>query len=245
MTPTIRDVAPLEQAAVDAGRLPPRYGRQMQSELMDRLTPLLEPGIAILDVGAGRGPTLAQEDRPPGCRYVGLDISDTELREADDDAYDEAIVHDIAQPLPTPEEFDVVISWQVLEHVRPLDDALESMRLALRPGGVLLAQLSGSFAAFALASRVMPHRVRALAMSKLLGHPEEQKFPTYYDRCYHAALERMLEPWSSAELVPFYRGAIYFDFFRPLQRAYLAYESVAARRQVLDLATHYLVVARR
>ncbi|MEJ7788639.1 MAG: methyltransferase domain-containing protein [Thermoleophilaceae bacterium] len=245
MSPTIRDVAPLEQAAVEAGRLPPRYGGQMQSELMDRLTPLLEPGVAILDVGSGRGPTLAPEDRPPGCHYVGLDVSEDELRAADRDAYDETIVHDIARRLPVDAQFDLVISWQVLEHVRPLDAALESLRHALRPGGTLLAQLSGSFASFALASRLMPHRLRVLAMSKLLGHRVEEKFPTHYDRCYHRALERMLEPWSSATVIPFYRGATYLSFFRPFQRVYLGYESLAARRGMLDLATHYLVVARR
>ena len=109
----------------------------------------------------------------------------------------------------------------------------------------MLAHLSGSFALFALASRLLPHRLRVWAMARLLGHYAEEKFPTYYDRCYHRALERMLEPWSSASVTPFYRGAIYLSFARPLQRAYLAYESVAARRRLLDLATHYLVVARR
>jgi hypothetical protein len=45
--------------------------------------------------------------------------------------------------------------------------------------------------------------------------------------------------------VPFYRGATYFKFSRPLMRAYLAYESTIERRRAANLATHYLVVAKR
>jgi hypothetical protein len=47
------------------------------------------------------------------------------------------------------------------------------------------------------------------------------------------------------EIVPFYRGAPYFRFSRPLQRAYLAYESAIERHDRRNLATHYLVVAKR
>jgi len=55
----------------------------------------------------------------------------------------------------------------------------------------------------------------------------------------------MLSPFSAVEIVPFYRGAPYFGFWRPLQRAYLAYESAIERRERRNLATHYLVIATR
>ena len=245
MSPTLREAPASELDAVRSGLLPRRYGRQMQSELLDRLRPLLVPGVAVLDVGGGRAPTVAAEDRPPGCVYVGLDSSEAELRAAGPGAYDEIVAQDVTRPLGREGEFDVVVSWQVLEHVRPLDAALENLRRSLRPGGTLLAQVSGSFAGFAIAGRVLPHAVRVRLMARLLGHREEEKFPTYYDRCHHRALERMLRQWSSATVVPFYRGATYLSFSRPLQRAYLAYESFVARRELLDLATHYLIVARR
>lgn len=245
MSPTLDDGPPQERADVEAGHLPARYGRQMQGELLDRLRPLLVPGVSILDVGGGRAPTVAAVDRPPGCRYVGLDLSAGELETAGRGAYDEVLVRDVAQPLELDRQFDLAVSWQVLEHVRPLEAALENLRRSLRPGGVLLAHLSGRFAAFAVAARLLPHAVRVRATVRLLGHREEEKFHTYYDHCYHRALVRMLAPWSSADVTPFYRGATYLSFSRPLQRAYLAYESFVARRRLLDLATHYLVVARR
>jgi len=44
---------------------------------------------------------------------------------------------------------------------------------------------------------------------------------------------------------PFYRGAGYFAMWRPMQRTYLGYESLIARLDVRNLATHYLVIATR
>jgi hypothetical protein len=55
----------------------------------------------------------------------------------------------------------------------------------------------------------------------------------------------MLASWSSVTLHPFYRGAVYFGTWRPLQRTYLGYESLIARLDVRNLATHYFVIASR
>lgn len=246
MSPTIEAGAPAEELPlVDAGVLPDRYARQMQDELFERARPLLVPDVAILDVGAGRYPTIAPSDRPEGCRYVGLDIEPDELDAAGPGAYDESIVGDITASLGRDEEFDLILSWQVLEHVSPLDDAFENLRRSLRPGGTMLAQLTGSNAAFAVFGRLLPHRLKLWVATRLLGHREEEKFPTRYDRSSERALERLLAGWSEVEIVPFYRGATYFKFSRPLMRAYLAYESAIERRQASNLATHYLIIARR
>ena len=217
----------------------------MQDVFFEHARPLLKPDMSILDVGSGRSPSVAAEDRPPGCRYVGLDISEHELRSAAPGAYDRTVTHDITRPLPTKEQYDLVLSWQVLEHVKPLDQAFESLRAVLRPGGTLLAQLSATFSAFALIARVVPHRARVWAMARYLGAAEEEKFPTHYDHCWASAIERMCAPWASVTLLPFYRGAGYFGMFEPMQRAYLGYESAVARREVRNLATHYLVIAKR
>jgi SAM-dependent methyltransferase len=246
MSPTIESDAPAEELPlVRAGKLPERYGEPMQAAMFRRVQPLLVPEVAILDVGAGRYPTIAPGDRPRACRYVGLDIEETELAAAAPGAYDEGVVADITQPLGRDGEFDVVLSWQVLEHVSPLASAFENLRAAMRPGGTLLAQLTGSNAGFALLGRLMPHALRVRIATRLLGHKEEEKFPTRYDRSSYSSLERMLSTWSAVEIVPFYRGAPYFGFWRPAQRAYLAYESAIERRGRRNLATHYLVIAKR
>jgi SAM-dependent methyltransferase len=246
MSPTIYADEPAEELAdVQAGRLPARYGSRMQDVLLEKLRPLLVDGVRILDVGAGRSPTIAPQDRPPGCEYVGLDISAQELESAPSGAYDSSVVHDISSPYAGLRDFDLVLSWQVLEHVSDLNRTLANLGEMLRPGGVLLAQTSGSYAAFALLARVMPHRLRVYAMARFLGHREEQKFPTSYDRCTEKAIRAMLSGWASVEIVPHYRGAPYFGMVRQLQRVYLVYENTVARRHATNLATHYLIIARR
>jgi SAM-dependent methyltransferase len=244
MSPTIDRAPPQELEDVRAGRLPARYGYRMQDVFLDRLGPLLVEGVTILDVGAGRSPTLAPSDRPAGCRYLGLDISADELDAAGEGAYDAIHVRDVVEPLPELRDVDVVISWQVLEHVSSLPRALSNLHAALRPGGTLLAQTSGSFAAFALAARVMPHRLRVKAMARYLGHHEDEKFPTSYDHCTARAIRRLLRDWESGEIVPFFRGAPYFSMSTPLQRLYLRYEDFIAERAWSNLATHYLLIAR-
>jgi SAM-dependent methyltransferase len=245
VSPTIDEAPPVELGEVRAGRLPDRYGHRMQDVFLEHLRPLLVEGVTILDVGAGRSPTLAPADRPAGCRYLGLDISAQELDAAGPGAYDASYVHDIVDPLPEVRDVDVIISWQVLEHVSSLPRALANLRAMLRPGGALLAQTSGSFAAFAVAARVMPHKLRVKAMARFLGHHEEEKFPTSYDHCTARSIRKLLADWECSQLVPFYRGATYFSMSRPLQRLYLRYENIIASRAWDNLATHYLIVAQK
>jgi SAM-dependent methyltransferase len=245
VSPTITDAPPEELGAVRAGVLPPRYGYRMQDVFAVRLMPLLTEGTRVLDVGAGRAPTIAPEGRPAGCTYVGLDAAAGELAAAPPGAYDETIVHDITRPLAPTAAFDLVISWQVLEHVDSLAAALETMRGALKPGGMLLAQLSGRYAAFAVLARLLSHRIRVYLLGRRLGHAQEEKFPVRYDHCTARDLERLLEPWGSREIIPFYRGATYLSELRLLQRVYLAYESALAGRDARNYATHYLIIAKR
>lgn len=237
--------APAELADVRAGRLPPRYGWRMQDLMLSHVRPRLRAGLTVLDVGSGRKPTIPVALRPEGTRYVGLDAVADELAAATAGSYDEVLVHDITEPMPAGSQYDLIVSWQVLEHVAPLPAAIEHLRRALRPGGTLIAQVSGTFSFFALAARVMPHGWRSRAMATLLGSPEEEKFPTHYDRCWASALDAELAGWATHELYALYRGATYLSMFSPLQQLYVVYEDVIARIPVRNLATHYLIVARR
>jgi SAM-dependent methyltransferase len=246
MSPTIeRDIPADEVAHVLAGHLPARYDHRLQDVFLAQVDALMRPGVRILDIGSGRAPTIPPYDRPAGCRYVGTDIDPDELAAAPAGSYDLEVAADATKPLPIDERFDVILSWQVLEHVDSMAATLQAFHGALDEGGTLVAQLTGSRAVFALLARALPHRARVLAMTRLLGHAEEEKFPTRYDACTDKALRALLADWSHVEIIPFYRGGSYFLFSRPLLRAYLAYENAVAKRGIPALATHYLVVATR
>lgn len=223
-----------------------RYAVRWRDAFDDAATPFLATNVVVLDIGSGRQPTISPEDRPAACRYVGFDISEGELELAGEDAYDGIVVGDIAKHDPSlAGRFDLALSWQVLEHVRPVDRAFANIYSYLRPGGVVVAQLSGKFSLFAFANQLVPRSVGLRLLHRLLGRDARTVFPAYYHRCYATALERTLIDWSDVRIVPRFRGASYFTFSPTVQELYLRYEDWAMRGGRDNLATHYLVVAKK
>lgn len=210
-----------------------------------RAKPLLRPGATVLDVGAGRCPTFPPADRPD-CTYLGLDLSQAELDAAPAGSYESAVVSDVTTLVPElVGRCDAIVSWQVLEHVKPLPVAMENLRQYLRPGGQLVAHFSGTFGLFALISRVVPDRVTPALLERMYSRPRSTTFPAYYDRCWAGALADIGRSWSSFEVVPHHEGARYFAFSRHVQAAYLAYEEWASHKGLGNLASYYLILATR
>jgi len=143
------------------------------------------------------------------------------------------------------DRFDLIVSFQVLEHVRPLDDAIENIRRYLRPGGRFVTQLSGSLSVFGLLNRLLPTNVAVWTLKTLLGRPPDTVFPAHYHHCWASALERMLEPWSRAEVIPIWYGAPYFSFSKALQASYVGYEEWMRSADHRNLASHYVIDAHR
>lgn len=242
----LRSTEPEPDPAPVAPWLPARYRDPWKEPFVAKALVDLRPGARILDVGSGARPAISRERLPDRCVYVGLDVSGEELARAESGAYDDVIVGDVCAGLPSLERaFDLVISWQVLEHVSSMRGALASQHTALVPGGRMVAMLSGAWAVHALAARVVPYRLSTWLQARLLGSAPEDKFPTRFDKCTDRALRRLLadEDWASWDIVPLYRSAGYLGFFEPLQRTYVAYENWASRAPRSDLATHYIVDA--
>jgi SAM-dependent methyltransferase len=228
------------------GRLPGRYEDFWRGPFVAELNGALRPGIQVLDIGSGAEPTLAPADRPPGSHYVGLDLSRHELDRAPAGSYDEAHVADVREPLPQlSERFDVILSFQVLEHVKPLDVAIANMRSYLRPGGLMVHRLSGGRSIASLINRAVPERAALWLEVRLRDRDPESVFPATYDRCTYSGLEGVVDGFSSHRIVPQYTGALYFRFLRPLQALYLAFEEWTCRRDKRDLASYYVLSARR
>jgi SAM-dependent methyltransferase len=226
--------------------LPDRYHKNWRDSFDAAIEGQLKPGISILDVGSGRKAAIDPTLRPSDCHYVGLDISRSELEMAAPGSYDEMWVRDVVERVPELEgRFDLIVSWQVFEHIKPLDIALENLRTYLKPGGQLVAMMSGKFSAFGAINAVVPSGLGVWGMQKLLRRDPDTVFPAHYHRCWDGALRRMLSSWQTAEIEGCYRGAGYFRFSGLLQRAYLAYENWAIRGDHRNLATHYVVTAYR
>ena len=186
-------------------------------------------------------------DRPAGLTYVGLDLSRTELELAVPGSYDETVVADVADCQPSlRDRFDLIVSFQVLEHVRSLEAVLKNMQQYLKPGGHLLAQFSGTFSVFGLANRVTPQWLIQRLVDRLHDHHDSyQTFPAYYDKCWNSALEQLLRPWQSARITPYFAGLGYFEKVRPLRAGYLAWEEWIMAHEWKNLAPYYVIEAQR
>jgi SAM-dependent methyltransferase len=225
-------------------RVPDRYARTPAMIFDAAVRERLVAGAAVLDVGSGRRPAVTGRDGLG--RYVGLDVSPGELAAAPAGAYTDTVVADLTRRVgELVGGFDLVISRQVLEHVDDLGAALENLRAYLRPGGQLAAMLSGTYAVQSVLNRLLPAPLGVRLLRGLLGRDPASVFPAHYDRCHEPELTRLLEPWAAAAVTPIYQGGAYFNFSLVLRRAYFAYEDWAARTGRADLATHYLILARR
>ena len=246
-TPTV--VGAMAEAArrTRAGRLPDRYDEPYETTFEHRVREALAPGMRILDAGGGCQPTVPAADRPPGCRYVGLDLSREELEKAGPGGYDEMVEADLTVPIESFRvSFDLIVSFQVMEHVKPLDVAIENLRSYLRPGGRLIAQMSGKFSAFGLINQALPGKAGLWVLTHLVGKSPSEVFPAYYHRCWQSALERALAPWSRHEIVPLHVGAVpYWKFSKTLQALYVGYEEWACRGAHDNLASYYVIDAVR
>ena len=227
---------------------PERYGDDWRAPFERPILERMAEGSAVLDIGSGRHPAITPDRRPLGVQYVGLDLSASELAAAGEGAYTEVVEADAAALRPELEDrFDLVVSWQVLEHVRDLESTITHIHRYVRPGGTFVALFSGAWAAFAVANRLIPNRAGSKIVDRIMHRTAANMpvFPAFYDRCYYSPLRRMLASWTEFTITPLFGGAGYFRVAPPIQRLYLEYENVIARRPVKNLATHYLVVATR
>lgn len=204
----------------------------------------LTDGVAILDVGSGRKPAILPEERPANSRYVGLDISQTELELALPGSYDQMVVADLIEFQPQLENsFDLIVSWQVLEHVSPLQTAVENVRHYLTDGGMFVSMLAGGNAYFSVLNRIVPERAGKLAMERLLHREPDTVFRAHCLNCTYGMLAKGFDSWSEVRFLPGYKGVEYLQFAPPWQHVFLKCEDWVANRDKRDLATHSIVIA--
>lgn len=227
--------------------LPSRYDRGWYDVFMDAVKPYLANGAAVLDAGSGRRPAIPVAARPDGLRYVGLDLSAAELRRSEPGSYDEVVESDLTDRVPSlSASFDVVVSYQVLEHIQNVPLALENVRTYLRPAGALVALFSGKWSAFGALNMLLPSNFATNVLPRITpSRASDSIFPAYYDHCTASKLRQAMREWHDVDIDPLYRGAGYFQFSRVMQRAYLQAEDRIARSGRANLATHYVLIAKR
>lgn len=140
-----------------------RTASDVHRALVDRLP---KKPVRVLDAGCGEASSLPL---PRGVHVVGIDRSAAAL--ARNEHLDEAILGDLEIDRLPDAAFDVVICWNVLEHLRRPERALENLSEALRTGGLLVLGLPNLLAPKALATKLTPYRFHLWIYRRVLDNP--------------------------------------------------------------------------
>lgn len=124
----------------DGGRIAsgtlPRVQRAKRTAL--RLIERTRPG-SLLEIGCGNGTFLAHVRRAGLENACGIDVSANALALARQHIAPECLYHGVLDECAFPDRrFDVICSWEVLEHVPDPVRWLVTIRQRLNPGGMLL-----------------------------------------------------------------------------------------------------------
>lgn len=147
--------------------------------------------LRVLDAGCGG----AVRIRLPGQAHItGIDISPESA--ARNTAIADIIIGDVqTYPLPSG-TFDIVVCWELLEHVKEPRAALTRFVKTLRQGGLIVLAIPNPHSLKGLITKLSPHGLhvwilRHLLKQKNAGRPGFAPFPTHLSPdIAPAALER-------------------------------------------------------
>ena len=141
--------------------------------------------IKVLEAGCGQKPFL--EPTTMNYQITGVDASSEAiaLRNQNRGDLERSIVGDITTIALPANEYDIVCSSYVLEHVDGAEKALENFCNWLKPGGLLIIRMPDPSTAYSFLAKHLPfwmHVVAKRAMgSKTAGKPGYDPFPTFFD----------------------------------------------------------------
>jgi ubiquinone/menaquinone biosynthesis C-methylase UbiE len=106
---------------------------------------MLRPDDKILEVGCGIG-TVVNELSKKGHDIIGIDISGEAIEYGRKKYGDISLDIQAAETLPYEDEsFNVVLSFDVFEHIAAIDKHISEVRRVLRPGGYYLFQTPNKY----------------------------------------------------------------------------------------------------
>jgi SAM-dependent methyltransferase len=136
--------------------------------------------ITALDAGCG---SISHLNVPEGSRLVGLD-AEREALAAHADTLDEVILADLDRPVALEPRFDLIVCWDVIEHLRHPRVAFETFIRGLKPGGALVLAGPSLLSPKGLLTKATPYRLHVWFYRRFLhrpqaGTPGHNPYPTF------------------------------------------------------------------
>jgi SAM-dependent methyltransferase len=166
-------------ASVREGDSPEVALREVREFLADRFR---GKNVRIYEAGGGSLSVLplASMNKPV---ISVVDIDEVQLR---NNSYaDNKILGDIQTYAFPPDSFDLVVCYNVIEHLPAVDQAIRQFHRALAPGGLVFIGAPNPSSFFGFATKYSPHWFhvwfyRAILRQKNAGKPGQLPFRTFY-----------------------------------------------------------------
>ncbi len=158
-------------------------------EFYNRVNALLNPGMRIIDLGAGHGERFhnntnfycAELCKLQGKveRVIGIDVDDA----IDEHPYlDEFHVISISDPFPVADQsIDMIVCEWVVEHVEDPDNFAAEIDRVLKPGGWFCGLTPNLYGYVGIGCNIIPEKVKSRLIKRLWPERlDEDVFPTRY-----------------------------------------------------------------
>jgi SAM-dependent methyltransferase len=152
---------------------------EVQKFIADKLTGKF---VRIYEAGGGSASILPLSSLT-NRSIVVVDIDEIQLR---NNAYaDTKILGDIQTYEFEPNSFDLIVCYNVIEHLNAVDQAIRRFHHALAPGGLLFIGAPNPDSLFGMVTKYSPHWFhvwfyRVILKRKNAGEPGQVPFPTVY-----------------------------------------------------------------
>jgi len=97
------------------------------------------PGGELLEIGCGKGHLMQLAS--PHFTISGLELSEDATRDLDPSFRERIVIADVEDYVLPPAQYDVIVAFNVLEHLRDPASVLRRIAQALKPGGVLVGSV--------------------------------------------------------------------------------------------------------
>lgn len=135
--------------------------------------------IKVLEAGCGSN---SHVELGPNTYVVGIDISEKQLQR--NPLLHEKILGDLqAYKLPA-SYFDIILCWDVMEHLPHPEKALANFARSIREDGIIVLAMPNLFSVKGLITKLAPYKLHVLAWRYLYGNKDAGKedngpFPTF------------------------------------------------------------------
>lgn len=173
-------------------RLKERFYPQARADALGPFLRTLDRHLAactlLLDAGCGQGTWVLERHRSRIRRWVGLDMAPPESSHPLDDF----LLGDLTHIPLEDDSCDIVLCWDVIEHLLQPAAAFAELYRVLRDEGVLIVKTPCLTSPVMLASKLSPTFVHRMVKVRLLHYQEDDVFPTFYRSNTATRLHRQL-----------------------------------------------------